>query len=309
MDVNTTFPKKILISGGSGLIGSFLVNALKERGHDVAILSREPYAVENVKSYYWDAKKQLIDKECLEKVDTIIHLAGANIGDKPWTDERKKLIIDSRVKTIEFLYKAIKETGAPVKNVISPSAVGFYGDRGNEWIIESDKNGEGFLATCCRQWEDAVWKGIELNSRIVIFRVGILLTKKGGALPKLARPIKWFAGAPLGSGKQWIPWIHYKDLVAAFVSAVEDDTYNGIYNLCAPHPVTNKQFTKALAQTLHRPVWPFRVPASFLKLLLGEMSEAVLMSSRVLSEKLQHQGFDFQFKQPGQALNDLYHHE
>ncbi len=301
--------KNILITGGTGLIGTMLVEHFQKEGHTVSILARKPEEVKNVKAFYWDVAKQKIDKDCLTGVDTIIHLAGAGIADKAWTDERKKEIIDSRTKSIELIYKTIKENNAAVKTVVSTSAVGFYGDRADEVLTETSRPGTGFLPTSCIEWEDAVDEGKKLNLRVVKLRLGILLTRKGGALAQLEKPVKYYVGAPLGDGNQWVPWIHYKDLIQIFDEAVADETYNDVYNAVAPNAVTNKTFTKTLGEVLKRPTWPINVPKFIMKAIMGERAEIVLMSTNAIPKNLSDRNFNFKFPHLKEALQELYYEE
>jgi uncharacterized protein (TIGR01777 family) len=302
-------PKKnILITGASGLIGTKLIRNLQDKGHFVSILSRNPDKLKGVKAFKWDITEQTIDNDALNGVDTIIHLAGAGIADARWTKSRKQLIIDSRVLSTRLLYKAIEETKAPVKTIISASAVGFYGDRADEILNENSANGTGFLADCCQQWEKAVDEGLKFGVRLVKFRIGLVLSKQGGALSKLETPVSLFLGAPLGSGKQWMPWIHVTDLLAVFEKAIENSKLIGTYNACSPIPVTNLEFTKILAKTLFRPVWPIKVPELILKLVLGEMSDVILISNHTTSQKLINTGFKFKYAGLDEALKEIYSH-
>lgn len=258
--------KNVLITGATGLIGTGLVEKLKEEGHHFSVLSRNPKKVKNARAYRWDIEKQEIDKECLVGIDTIIHLAGAGIIDEKWTPERKAEIITSRTASIKLLYKLIQKTNSSIDTIIAASAVGYYGDRGNEVLTEESGNGSGFLAECCRKWEMAVDEGAKYGCRIVKIRIGLLLTKRGGALSQFEKPIRCFLGAPLGTGKQWMPWIHFEDLLGIFIHAVKDPIYRNALNACAPSPVTNYEFTRLLAGSLHRPLWPLNVPEIVLKL-------------------------------------------
>jgi uncharacterized protein (TIGR01777 family) len=298
----------ILITGASGLIGPKLIRNLLEKGHSVSVLSRNPHKIKGVQVFKWDIDNQTIDNESLNGVDTIIHLAGAGIADERWTKARKQLIVDSRVLSTQLLYRAIEETKAPIKTIISASAVGFYGDRADEILTESSSNGTGFLADCCRQWENAVDEGQKFGVRLVKFRIGLVLAKQGGALAKLETPVSLFLGAPLGSGKQWMPWIHVKDLLALFEKAIENPEFEGTFNACSPIPVTNFEFTKILAKTLFRPVWPIKVPEFVLKAVLGEMSQVILISNRTSSQKLLNTGFKFRYAGLDEALKEIYSH-
>lgn len=297
---------QILITGATGMVGRQLIPYLQAQGHQVSILTRKQTTIKDVNVFLWDVYNQTIDKEALKGIDTIIHLAGEGIGDKKWTAKRKKQIIDSRVLSGKLLYSAIKETNAPVKTFVSASAVGFYGDRGGEILSEDSKSGKGFLAECCVKWENATDEGIALGIRVVKIRIGLILSKNGGALASMEKPIKYFVGAPLGSGKQWMPWIHLDDIVKIFTKAVEDDQMNGAYNACAPFPATNKLFTKTIAQQLNRPVWPINVPAFVLKAILGEMSILPLMSNNTTADKLLDTGFEFSYENIYQALDSIY---
>ncbi|QXU40644.1 TIGR01777 family oxidoreductase [Pedobacter sp. D749] len=297
--------KKILITGATGLVGTELKKHLLSKGYEVNTLSRKKDNDAN--NFVWDVYKGTIDADCLNGVEAIIHLAGEPVADKKWTDERKKQIIDSRVKSTDLLFKTIKsKPDHQLKSFISASAVGFYGDCGDEILTEESPNGYGFLAECCKLWEDAVDQGKKLSLRIVKLRAGIVLSNHGGALPQLDKPVKLFAGAALSTGKQWTPWLHINDMVEMYIGAIENLKMEGCYNACAPFPVTNKALTKAIAKQLHRPVWPIKVPKKALELLLGERVEAVLMSNNTSAQKILDAGFKFKFTHLEDALKDLY---
>ena len=298
--------KNILITGATGLIGSRIVRNLQLRGHVIKILTRDPTRVKNAEAFRWDIDSGQIDQKCLNGIDTIIHLAGAGIADKRWTKKRKEEIVDSRVKSSRLLFKAIEETGTKIDTIISASGAGYYGNRGDEILTEESSNGTGFLAECCKQWEDAIDEGSKFCERIIKLRIGIVLTRHGGALVELEKPVNFFAGAALGSGKQWIPWIHLYDMIAIFEKVVEDPSYNGVYNTSSPFPVTNSEFTRAMAKKLVRPVWPVNVPEFVLKSLLGEMSEVVLISDRLSAQKLLNAGFQFRYPALDNALTEIY---
>lgn len=298
--------KHILITGATGVIGKKLVKVLSEKGHEISILSRKPSNMKNVKVFLWDVYKQQIDPACLTGVDTIIHLAGEGIADKKWTAERKKQLIDSRVMSAQLLHNLIKESNATVQDFISASAVGYYGDCGDEILTEESPDGDGFLAVCCKQWEAAVDQGKSLGLRVVKLRIGFILAKGEGALPALDKPIRLFAGSGLGTGKQWVPWVHIDDIAEMFVQSVEHPEMEGAYNACAPFPVSNLTLTKAIAKQLHRPVWPVKVPAAVLKLILGEMSIVALISNNASAQKVLDTGFKFKYLQLEEALSDIY---
>ncbi|HEY1060037.1 MAG TPA: TIGR01777 family oxidoreductase [Daejeonella sp.] len=305
-DINSS--RNILITGASGLIGTRLIKNLLEKGHRVSVLSRQNSNFKGVSTFNWDIDKQLIDLKAFEGVDTIIHLAGAGIADKRWTKQRKQEIVDSRIRSTQLLYHTIEAIKAPVKTFISASAVGYYGDRNDEILYEQSEYGTGFLADCCKQWEAAVDEGLKSGIRVVKLRIGIVLSKQGGALSELARPVSFFVGAPLGSGKQWMPWIHLTDLVSIFEKAIENPDYSGTFNACTPYPVTNYEFTKILAKKLFRPVWPVNVPEFVLKTMLGEMSTVILNSTRTSPQKLMDMGFRFRYQGLDAALSEIYSH-
>ena len=308
MEFENSIGKKILITGASGLIGGRLIKNLVEKGYEVSVLSRTPSLIKSVKVYQWDINNQEIDVKAFEGVDTIIHLSGAGIADKRWTKSRKQEIIDSRVESTKLIYKTIQAINAPVKTFISASASGFYGDRDDEILKEDSSAGTGFLAECCKLWENAVDEGSKIGIRVVKIRIGIVLSRKGGALSELARPVSYFVGAALGTGNQWMPWIHLTDLVSIFEKAVENNDFVGTYNACSPFPVTNLEFTKKLAQKLFRPLWPIKVPSFVLKVILGEMSSVILNSNRCSPQKLIDSDFRFRFPALEEALNDIYKH-
>jgi uncharacterized protein (TIGR01777 family) len=298
--------KNILLTGGTGLVGSALTEALLEKGYTVSHLSRKPGKNPRVKTFLWDVDKKQIDPLCVEGVDTIVHLAGAGVAEKRWTKKRKKEIVASRVESIGLIYQLLNDGPRKVKTIISASGTGYYGDRLDELLTEDSAPAHDFLAHCCIKWERAVDEGKALGLRIVELRTGVILDKRGGALPQLAKPVKFGIGSPLGSGKQWIPWIHHEDVISIYLRAIEHDDMEGVYNMVAPNPVTNKQLTKAVAKQLHRPLWFPNVPAFALKLLLGEMSVVVLGSTKVSAQKIEKAGFDFKFTTVEEALKNIY---
>ena len=296
----------ILLTGATGMLGKDLIAELLKRGDRVSVLARKPQQISGVKVFLWNVEQQQIDAGCLEGVDSIIHLAGENISKEKWTDKRKKEIIDSRVLSARLLFKTISENENQVKNFISAAAVGYYGNSADQILTEESPAGNDFLSESCIQWEHAADQGKVLGIRVVKIRTGVVLAKKEGALPAIAQPIRLFLGAALGTGQQWIPWIHYQDITQIYIHALDDKSMNESYNACAPFPVTNKTLTKAIAKHLGRPVWPFNVPSKVMKMILGEMSSIVLNSTNTSAQKLLSTGFVFKYTQLDEALSDIY---
>lgn len=298
--------KNILITGGSGLIGNQLTIQLTEAGHTVSHLSRNRGKDVKVKTFLWDVNKGEIDEHCIDGVEIIIHLAGAGIAEKRWTEQRKQEILDSRTKSIALIYALMRSKANRVNTVISASGVGYYSDRGDELLTENSPPAHDFLGTCCIEWEKAVDEGIELDLRVIKFRTGVVLSKDGGALPQLALPIKLGVGSPIGSGKQWVSWIHLQDVIAMYLYAVNNVQLNGVYNMAAPNPLTNAQLATAVAKQLHRPFWAPNVPAFLLKLLMGQMATLVLGSTKVSAKKIVDAGFQFKYTETAPALKEIY---
>jgi uncharacterized protein len=258
-----------------------------------------------IKLYEWDAKRNYIEEDALTHIDYLIHLAGAGVADESWTESRKKEILESRTLSTKLLVEKIKSTPNRIKAFISASAIGYYGmDTGNVWQKEDAKtNGTDFLAKVVQAWEQEIFK--TENLRTVAIRIGVVLSPKGGALEKMAQPVRFYAGAALASGIQYISWIHLDDLCEMFIRAIEDNHLQGIYNGVAPEPVTNQMLTKAIGKALDKPILPIHVPAFALKMMLGEMADIVIGGNRVSAEKIQATGFNFQFQDLGKALSDL----
>ncbi len=298
--------KKILITGGSGGVGKNLSNTLLRKGYEVVHLSRSEGKNPKIKTFLWDIDKDTIDENCINGVDTIVHLAGEGIANERWTEDRKNRIIKSRTDSIKLVYNVLKVKPNSVKNVISASATGYYSDRGNEFLTEESSPANDFLGQCCVLWEKAVDEGLSLGSRVLKFRTGVILDKETGALPKISQPIKLGIGSPLGSGDQWIPWIHLQDVINMYLTGIENEQMQGVFNMCAPNPVTNKQLTKAVAKQLKKPLWLPNVPAFALKMLLGEMSTIVLGSTKVNAAKITNSGFKFAYPDIETALKDIY---
>lgn len=301
--------KTILITGGSGLIGRTLTRQLLQTGYTIHHLSRSDEAHGNpkIKVFKWNVNSGEIDDRCIENVDTVIHLAGEGIAEKRWTKFRKTQIIESRTKSINLVYDLLRRTeNHQVKSVISASAVGYYGNRGDDLVNEDSAPSDDFLSQSCLLWEKAVSEGQTLGLRVVKMRIGIILSEHGGALAEIAKPIKAGFGSALGSGNQWVSWIHIKDAARMFVYVLENENLQGVFNVVAPEPVTNYQLTKEVAEVLHKKLWAPKVPAFVLKLILGEMSDVVLISTKVSSEKIQQAGFSFDYPLLNQALKNIY---
>ncbi len=297
----------ILITGGTGLIGNQLTELLERKGHRVNILTRSETNIAK-HLYHWDLKSGFVEKAALENIQAVIHLAGAGIVDEKWTDDRKQEIINSRIRPLEVLEKAFTAVGELPKTIVSASAIGIYGfDTGEQKLTEESTKSEEYIGKVVQEWENAIdLFAQKLKIRCVKLRIGIVLDKNGGALPQMALPVKLFVGSPLGSGKQWISWIHSADLCKMFAEAVENPVYNGVYNAVAPNPVTNSVFTKTLGQVLKKPIWAPNVPAFALKLILGERAQLVLGGNRVSSEKISNIGYQFHFKDLKEALINNY---
>ena len=296
--------KTVLITGASGLIGTRLTEILLERGFDVRHLSRSKKGA-TVPTFAWDIEQQKIEQGALDDVDCIIHLAGANVAEKRWTLKRKKEIIDSRVLSTQLLYNQLSKHGHQVKSFISASAIGYYGFEERDKIFtENDRAGSDFLARVTKLWEEEVGKINQLEIPITKLRIGVVLAKGGGALKPIAKSVNWLAGAPLGSGEQYISWVHIEDVCGIVLHLIERNL-SGAYNVVAPQPVTNKQLTTRIARQLHKPMILPAVPAFVLRLGLGEMADIVLEGSKVSADKIISTGYKYRFADLNSALADL----
>lgn len=297
--------KKILITGASGLIGTRLTELLLQKNYQVSHLGRTKRNG-RVPSFTWVVEKGTVDTQALEGVETIIHLAGAGIADKRWTTKRKSEILQSRVQSSALLYNVLATTTHQVKTVISASAIGYYGfGKDEEIFTEADQPGKDYLAQVTQQWEQSVDKIASLNIRVAKLRTGIVLSNQGGALVEMAKPINLYVGAPLGTGKQFLSWIHIDDLCRLFIKAIDDNEVNGAYNAVSGNWATNKEFTKMIAKILNRPLFLPPVPEFVMKLILGEMAMLVLKGSKVSADKIKATGFTFAFSNLEEALRNL----
>ncbi|MFV8392541.1 TIGR01777 family oxidoreductase [Flavobacterium sp. LB2P6] len=298
--------KNVLISGGSGFIGSHLTGLLIAKGYSVSILSRsEKQNKEDIFYYKWDVANQTIDENAVLNADYIIHLAGENIAEKRWTAKRKAAIIDSREKSTQLLYSVLKKNNKKLDAFISASAVGIYGAvNGEEICSENTPYVNDFLGYTCQKWEGALDFIENLNIRTVKIRTGLVLGKNEGFLKKLIPLFKFRLGSALGSGKQYMPWIHVDDLCNIYLQAVSNPNMEGPYNAAINDNTTNTVFSKTLARIFGYSIWLPNVPAFVLKLVMGEMALIVLTGRRVSSAKIEQTGFQFKFKNLEEALRN-----
>jgi uncharacterized protein (TIGR01777 family) len=293
---------KVAISGAIGLIGTALRESLAADGIQIVALSRSP-AIPPLETITWDVENGRFDASRLEDVDAVVHLAGEPIAQR-WNDARKKAIRESRVKSTRLLIEGLKSLKRRPKVLISGSAIGFYGDRGDETLVESSPAGTGFLPETCQAWEHAAMEAMGLGIRTAVLRTGIVLSTKGGALKKMLLPFRLGAGGPVGGGRQWMSWIHIDDLVGAIRHILQKDEIMAAVNGVAPEPATNAEFSKALGRALSRPAF-LPAPAFALRIAFGEMSSIVLEGQKVLPKKLLDTGYRFRFPQLSGALEDI----
>jgi uncharacterized protein len=258
-----------------------------------------------IKLYEWDLRNNFIEEEAISNAECIIHLAGAGVADQSWTAARKKEILESRTLSTRLLINKIESVPNHVQAFINASAIGYYGlDTGGTWQYENmESKGNDFLANVVKAWENEIFKSKKI--RTVAIRIGVVLSEKGGALEKMAQPVRLYVGAALGSGLQYVSWIHIDDLCEMFVKAVADGNMAGIYNGVAPQPVTNEILTKNIGKVLDKPILPINVPAFALRVMLGEMADIVLGGNRVAAEKIEKVGFQFRFREIRPAIEDL----
>lgn len=290
-----------MIAGGSGLVGSSLSKHLSSKGMQVRVLSRNA----DNPIYRWNPAAGEINGMALEEADIIINLAGANIAGSYWTKSYKNLLRDSRIQSTRTLVENLKKISPKPRHFIQASAIGFY-QNGPDWVDETSEVGKGFLAALTRDWELEAGPVRDENTLLSIVRLGIVLKKEAGFLEKMVAPAQFGLSAALGSGKQYISWIHIQDLVAIFSWIIENEA-DGLFNACAENPVSNKQMTAAIAKSLHRPYFLPNVPASLLKFFLGDLSSELLSDHQVSNKKLQTKGFVFRYNDIDLALSDLLH--
>lgn len=300
----------ILITGGTGMIGKALTKELMSKGHEVVVLTRQAKASANGVSFKeWDVERGTMDETAIAEADYVVHLAGANVADGRWTDKRKQEIINSRVKSGELLVKSIGNIPNKIKGIVSASAIGWYGPDPQipnpRPFVETDSPDAAFLGRTSQQWESAIWPLADMEKRLVIYRIGIVLSNEGGAYAEFKKPLKFGVASVLGNGKQVVSWIHINDLVRLFIKAVEDEKMQGVYNAVAPYPVSNKELILAIAKQRGRFFIAAPVPSFALKIVLGEMSIEVLKSATVSSDKIEGAGYSFRFPTIDDAVKDL----
>ena len=296
--------KTVVIGGGTGFIGMHLSRRLQRAGYAVRHLSRTPDPDAAFPAYRWDIKSQTIDPAALHGADYVMNLAGAGIADERWTDARKQTIIRSRTESTRLLARAIADLPDPPALYLSASAIGYYGDRGDAWLTESDPPGSGFLSESCVAWERSVDAVRELGIPTFINRTGIVLHPDEGALQKMLLPLKVWTSPYFGDGQQYYSWIHIEDLVGIYAYALEHEL-TGVYNGCAPHPVRNKFFAEALGPALGKKTISLPAPEAALDVALGEMRHTVTDSARCSAEKIRAAGYRFSYPELSQALEQL----
>ncbi len=301
--------KTILITGATGLIGGEIVKQCQDKGIIVHYLTTSKDKIENepnYKGFYWNPKKKFIDEAAFTNVSVIINLVGATISER-WTKSYKKVIIESRTETANLIFETLKNIEHTISHFISASGVNIYPNSETKLYTEEDKDiDDGFLAKVVVLWENAARQFAELGIDVAMVRTGAVLAKDDGALPKLLKPIKLGAGSPLGSGNQWMSWIHLEDIAGIYLYILNNE-FEGVYNAVAPNPVTNKKMVKQIAEQLDKPLLLPNVPSFMLHLLLGEMAVLVTEGTLVSSKKIEELGFKFKYHNLETALQNLLH--
>jgi len=292
----------ILITGGTGFIGTPLSRELRKSGHAVVVTTRRPS--DSKEKLTWQPPG-LIPSDTISGFDAVINLAGEPIAPGRWTKAKKERILASRINTTRALVESIKNAGARPKVLISASAVGYYGARGDEYVTEDSPPASDFLAEVCKKWEAEAFKAQELGVRVVIIRIGGVLESDGGALPQMITPFKFFLGGPIGSGKQWFSWIHRDDVLGIIKYVLSHETITGPVNATAPNPVSNREFSTALGKAFGSPSW-FPVPGFMVKLTLGELGGVLLTGQRVMPEKALKAGYTFKYTEVNHALKAIF---
>jgi len=297
--------KTILIAGGTGLVGQLLAQTLNDEGYNIRLISRSKPSNPVFPTFLWNVDKGVADGNAFKEVDIVINLAGSGVADKLWTERRKKEITESRVKSNQLLAYCFKNYHRPGL-YISAGAIGFYGHRDDELLTEEHVSGDDFLSKSCTSWENAVFETADQSTRLILFRIGIVLSTRGGALQKMIFPWKMGISTSFNPGNQWYSWIHEEDLVRLFVFAIQNEQVKGIYNAVAPNPEKMYDFAKAMnaqSKLPWRMVWS--IPFTILTTAMGEMSTVLTNSAKVSSEKIIKAGFQFKFKKMDEALKNL----
>ncbi len=303
---------RILVSGSTGFLGSSLIDVLEREGHTILRLMRPDTRKGDANSaraqtVRWDPVRGEFDAVAAEGADALVHLAGASIADGRWNAARKNLLRTSRIEATRHLIGALSKLQRPPRVIVASSAIGYYGNRGDETLTESSAPGGDFLSALCREWEVETARGTEFSARVVMLRFGVILAAHGGALPRMALPFKMGAGGRLGSGRQWMSWLTLPEAVGMIRFALSNSGLVGPANAVAPKPIQNADFTRILAKALHRPAL-FPAPAFALRLALGEMADALLLvSQRVKPSKLEQAGYQFAQPELAAALAAIYH--
>lgn len=296
--------ERVLITGGTGLVGRKLIDLLLENGFKVSILSRSKQDIANVDSYLWNVKKKTIDEEAVTTAHHIVHLAGAGIADKRWTKERKEVLRSSRLDSLDLIYSVLKEQEHRVKSLVSASAIGYYGNAGDKILTEDSSAGGDFAAKLCADWESKAREAESYNLRAVQVRVGLVMSLKGGALPKLLTTYP-LALSYFGNGSQYQSWIHIEDLARIFLHAIENDGLRGPYNAVGPEPVTQKELMKSIKKSGSAKPLLLPAPPIGIRLALGEMADIVLASQRCSASKIIATGFEHKYSTADACFADL----
>ncbi|WP_103865566.1 TIGR01777 family oxidoreductase [Aquimarina sp. I32.4] len=298
---------KVLITGATGLIGQEIVSLCHQSNFEVNYLStskQKLQSLSNYRGFYWNPKEGEIDTNCFQGVEVIINLAGATVA-KRWTSSYKKEIIESRTLTASLILKTLQNIEHNVRHIISASAIGIYPDSFQNYYMEdSDKKDTGFLGEVVAQWENAILQFKVVGIDVSILRIGLVLSEKGGAFPKMAKPIQLGVGSFFGDGKQWQSWIHVKDLACMFIFIAKERLI-GVYNAVSPNPISNKKLTRTIARKYNKKIVLPSVPRFVMKLILGEMYILLFSSQRVCSDKIMNSGFHFEFGNITQAIEVL----
>ena len=303
---------KVMVAGASGFIGKELIKQLDDKGHEIVVLTRNHESARfnipvHCEIVTWNPELNAVSPSSLKGIDAVINLAGEGIANGRWSPKRKREIIQSRVVSTRRIVDAMTSMNDKPKVFVSASAIGLYGDRGDELLNETSSKGEGFLSEVCQRWEDETCKAKTLGVRTVSLRIGMVLGHDGGALEKILPPFQLGVGGKLGNGSQWMSWIHIRDLVNMMIYSIENSSIGGAYNAVSPNPVNNIDFTKVLGKVLKKPVI-FPVPKIILKIALGELSELLIGSQRVVAKKICDTGFEFKYPQLEKALKEVCGH-